>query len=304
VTLEGISLRARVAALVVAVALTAAVVVAGPGAAHAQGGAPAPDFSEPCPALYPGNDAAKERIARWMARGAADRGLPHELPVMAAIAESGIRNIRGTSHHGFFGMHKSLSTGAYRGFPSNPELQLDWFLDTAMLVRQRLLARGHPDPAASSFTYGEWIADVERPAPENRSGYQPHLAEARRLVAGKCAAPHSDDATAPRLVARVASPQRPLAAGGIVVRLRCPDHDCLAGATASVPVPRSDAPRIMRATPVEPPARGLARLVVRLPRAVRRRLARGESVLTTVTTLAADLSGNLTRRARLVRLTG
>jgi hypothetical protein len=304
VTLEGNSLRGRTAALAVAVALTAAVAGVGAEPAHAQGGAPAPDFSEPCPALYPGDDAAKERIARWMARAAADRGLPHELPVMAAIAESGIRNIRGTSYHGFFGMHESLSTGAYRGFPENPELQLDWFLDTAMLVRQRLLVRGHPDPAASSSTYGEWIAGVERPAPENRSAYQPHLSEARRLVAGNCAAPHSDDATPPRLVARVASPQRPLAAGGIVVRVRCPDDDCLAGATASVPVPRSVTPRILRATPVEPPARGLARLVIRLPRAVRRRLARGESVRTAVTTLAADLSGNLTQRARLVRLTG
>jgi hypothetical protein len=288
----------------VAIVLTAAVAVVGAEPAHAQGGAPAPDFSEPCPALYPGDDAASERIARWMARAAADRGLPHELPVMAAIAESGLRNIRGTSYHGFFGMHESLSIGDYRGFPRNPELQLEWFLDTAMLVRQRLLARGHPDPAGSSSSFGEWIADVERPAPQNRSAYQPHLAEARRLVAGKCAAPHSDDAAPPRLVARIASHQRPSATGGIVVRLRCPDNDCLAGATASVPVPHGDTPRVMRARPVEPPARGLATLVIRLPRAVRRRLARGESVRATVTTLAADLSGNLAQRAQLVRLTG
>ena len=55
------------------------------------GGTPAPNFSEPCPAVYPGDDAARERLARWMARGAADRGMPHELPVMAALAESGLR---------------------------------------------------------------------------------------------------------------------------------------------------------------------------------------------------------------------
>src|ERR687897_85587 len=277
--------------LAVAVALTFAVAAAfgvpvmDTGAANAQGGAPAPDFSEPCPALYPGDDAVRERIARWMARGAADRGLPHELPVMAAIAESGLRNIRGTSYHGFFGMDESLSIGEYRGFPRNPELQLEWFLDTAMLVRQRLLARGRPDPAASSSSFGEWIADVERPAPQNRSAYQPHLAEARGLVAGKCAAPHSDDATAPRLVARLASPQRP-------------------SATGSLPVPRGALPSVMRARPVEPPPRGLATLVIRLPRVVRRRLARGESVRATVTTLAADLSGNLSQRARLVHLIG
>jgi hypothetical protein len=272
--------------------------------AQAQGGAPAPDFSEPCPALYPGDDAPRERIARWMARGAAERGIPHELPVMAAIAESGIRNIRGTSYHGFFGMHESLNAGEYRGFPRNPELQVKWFLDTAMLVRQRMLVSGRADPAADPNSFGEWIADVERPAPQNRGGYQPHLAEARRLVASRCAPPQSGDTIPPRLVARIATPQRPLATGGIAIRLRCPDHDCLAGATASMPVPGSDAPRTLQATPAEPAERGFATLVIRLPRAVRRQLARGRSVRTTVTALAADASGNLTQRARLVRLTG
>ena len=284
-------------------AVVAVLATAGADSVRAQGGAPAPDFSEPCPALYPGDDAARERIARWMARGAAGRGLPHELPVMAAIAESGLRNIRGTSYHGYFGMHESLNAGEYRGYPRNPELQLMWFLDTAMIVRQRALASGRADPAADPASWGEWIADVERPAPRNRSGYQPHLAEARRLVASKCAAPASDDTAAPRLVARVASPQRPAAAGGIVVRLRCPDGDCLAGATASIPVPGDD-PRVVRATPAEPPERSFATLVVRVPRPVRRALARGRSVRAGVTALAVDASGNVTRTARVVRLVG
>src|SRR5918997_3220681 len=147
--------------------------------AAAQGGAPAPNFDEPCPSVYPGDEAGRERIARWMARGAAERGLPHELPVMAGIAESGLRNIRGTTYHGFFGMHDSLNAGDYRGFPRNPDLQLRWFLDTAELVRQRRLAEGRPDPAASPASFGHWIADVERPAPQNRDNYQPHLDEAR-----------------------------------------------------------------------------------------------------------------------------
>jgi hypothetical protein len=286
------------------IAVAAALATAATESVRAQGGAPAPDFTEPCPALYPGDDAARERIARWMARGAAGRGLPHELPVMAAIAESGLRNIRGTSYHGFFGMHESLNTGEYRGYPRNPELQLKWFLDTAMLVRQRALAAGRDDPAADSGSFGEWIADVERPAPQNRSGYQPHLAEARRLVAAKCAEPASDDTVPPRLVARVASPQRPATAGGIVVRLRCPDGDCLGGATASVRVPGEDDPRVLRATPAEPPERGLATLVIRVPRPVRRELARGRSVRASVTALAVDGSANVTRKARLVQLTG
>ncbi len=114
-----------------------------------------------------------------MARGAGERGLPLELPVMAGLAESGLRNLRGPSYHGFFGMHESLNAGDYRGFPKKPALQLDWFLDTAALVRQRRVAEGGPDPAADAGDYGLWIADVERPAPQNRSGYQPHLGEAQ-----------------------------------------------------------------------------------------------------------------------------
>jgi hypothetical protein len=120
-------------ATILGAALLALLVSASP--ALAQGGAPAPDFDEPCPALYPGDSAPKERLARWMARAAAERGLPHELPVMAAIAESGLRNLRGEDYHGFFGMHKSLNIGDYRGFPRRPELQVKWFIDTASSVR-------------------------------------------------------------------------------------------------------------------------------------------------------------------------
>ena len=194
-----------------------AVLAFGAPSARAQdsgGGMPAPDFSEPCPAVYPGDDAEKARIARWMARGAADRGLPHELPVMAGLTESGLQNLRGSSFAGFFGMSRSLNTGDYRGFPRNPDLQMRWFTDTAMLVRQRRVAEGRPDPADDPASYGSWIADVERPARQYRSRYQTHLEEARDLIAGKCAAPSADDTTAPRLRARIATTQAPLSTGG------------------------------------------------------------------------------------------
>ena len=269
--------------------------------ALAQGGAPAPDFSEPCPAIYPGDGAAKERLARWMARRAAERGLPHELPVMAAIAESGLRNLRGERYHGFFGMHESLNAGEYRGYPRNPELQAKWFLDTAMSVRQRRLAESRPDPAADPGSYGTWIADVERPAPENRSGYQPHLGEARRLVAGRCAPPAHDDIEPPRLRARIRARQRPRALGGIVVTVRCPDADCLSGAAATMSVV-GRGKRTVRATAIEPPERGYGRLLMRLPRAVRRELARGRNVRAIVSACAADAAGNVSTRKRPVLL--
>jgi hypothetical protein len=269
-------------------------------AALAQGGAPAPDFDEPCPALYPGDDATKERIARWMARAASERGLPHELPVMAAIAESGLRNLRGDGYYGFFGMHESLNKGEYRGFPRNPELQVKWFIDTATSVRQRRVAEGGPDPAADERAFGSWIADVERPAPENRSGYQRHLDEARRLVAGKCAEPVRNDLAPPRLRARIAARQRALAAGGIAAEVRCPDADCLSGAIGTVTVGERE--RTLHAAAIEPPERGYGRLVLRLPRMVRRELAHGRSVRARVTVCAADAAANLRTRKRPVLL--
>ncbi len=264
--------------------------------ALAQGGAPAPDFDEPCPALYPGDSAPKERLARWMARAAAERGLPHELPVMAAIAESGLRNLRGDDYHGFFGMHESLNTGDYRGFPRRPELQVKWFIDTASSVRQRRVAEVTPDPAADPASFGQWIADVERPAPENRSGYQPHLEEARRLVAAKCAPPVREDLTPPRLFARIAARQHPLATGGILLSVRCPDQDCLVGASASIgKLARRTAARM-------PAARGYTVISAAIPRAVRRSLRAGRSARARVTLCAADPAANATTRQRSVLL--
>ena len=58
-----------------------------------------------------------------MARAAAERGLPHELPVMAAIAESGLRNLRGDSYHGFFGMHESLNAATTADSRAGPSFR-------------------------------------------------------------------------------------------------------------------------------------------------------------------------------------
>ena len=287
----------RVAAAVVAIGTAG---LAFSAAVRAQdggtGGTPAPNFAEPCPAVYPGDDAARERLARWMARGAADRGMPHELPVMAAIAESGLKNLSGPSYSGFFGMHESLNSGDYRGFRRNPDLQLRWFLDTAALVRQRRVAVGRPDPAGDPSSFGGWIADVERPAPQNRSGYQPYLGEARDLIAGKCAAPVSDDTVPPRLAARIPRPQHPLATGGIVVSVRCPDNDCLAGATVTIGT------LTRRSTSREPAPQGFTTLTAPIPRRTRRTLRAGRTVKARVTAIAADNAANTTSRARLVTL--
>jgi hypothetical protein len=133
--------------------------------------------------LYPGADAPKEQIAAWMASAARRRGLPPELPIMASLAESGLTNLNfgDADSVGFFQMRVGIwNQGDYAGYPEKPALQLDWFLDHAEAVKRQRIAAGLPvdDPRH----YGDWIADVERPATQYRGRYQLRLVEARELL--------------------------------------------------------------------------------------------------------------------------
>ena len=132
---------------------------------------------------YPGDDAPQPEIAAWMGSEAQKRGLPAELPVMAGLVESGLRNLGGgdADSVGFFQMRVGIwNQGDYAGYPDQAELQLKWFLDQAAAVKQQRIAAGKPvnDPGS----YGEWIADVERPAVQYRGRYQLRLEEARGLL--------------------------------------------------------------------------------------------------------------------------
>jgi hypothetical protein len=135
---------------------------------------------------YPGDDAPKALIAQWMATYAVKAGLPAELPVMAALEESGLRNLPFGDQDsvGYFQMRVSIwDFGPYAGFPTNPQLQLNWFVDHAQLVRSARLAAGLPlDEAA----YGAWIADVINPPEEFRGRFQLRLDEARNLICPAC----------------------------------------------------------------------------------------------------------------------
>jgi cell wall-associated NlpC family hydrolase len=102
---------------------------------------------------------------------------------MAALTESGMRNLDHGDRDslGFFQMRESVwNGGPYAGYATDPKRQLDWFLDQAQAVGKQRQARGlsTTDPRQ----YGEWIADVERPAEQYRGRYQGHLAEARSLL--------------------------------------------------------------------------------------------------------------------------
>jgi hypothetical protein len=131
---------------------------------------------------YPGDDAPKPQIAAWMASEARKRGIPGELPIMASLVESGLHNVQGgdADSVGYFQMRVGIwNRGAYAGYPGHPEKQLDWFLDQAEAVKKQRAGAGRP---LDSGHYGDWIADVERPAAQYRGRYQPMLAQARDLL--------------------------------------------------------------------------------------------------------------------------
>jgi cell wall-associated NlpC family hydrolase len=118
-----------------------------------------------------------------MAAAARDRGLPPELPVMASLVESGLSNLPGGDRDsvGYFQMRTSIwDQGPYAGYANKPERQLDWFLDQAEAVKKQRIGRGLP--IDDERQYGEWIADIERPAAQYRGRYQEQLDEAQALL--------------------------------------------------------------------------------------------------------------------------
>ncbi len=94
---------------------------------------------------YPGDHASRNAIAAWMGDAAQRAGLPRELPVMAALVESGLKNDNYGDRDslGFFQMRTSIwDQGKYAGFPHDPRLQLKWFIDEAQGAQGDAAARG------------------------------------------------------------------------------------------------------------------------------------------------------------------
>jgi cell wall-associated NlpC family hydrolase len=140
-----------------------------------------PDASD----TYPGDDAGQQAIAAWMARQAHKAGLPAELPLMAALTESGLKNDNYGDRDslGYFQMRTSIwNQGEYAGFPDHPELQLKWFINQALAVRSQAVANGDTSFGQDKSKWGDWVADVEQPAAEYRGRYQTHLDQADGLL--------------------------------------------------------------------------------------------------------------------------
>jgi hypothetical protein len=130
---------------------------------------------------YPGDNAGQEEIAQWMARHTRAAGLPRELPVMAGLVESGLRNVDygDADSLGFFQMRVSIwNKGEYAGYPNRPELQLKWFIDQAKAVA----AQRDPASLRDPSSWGNWVADIERPAEQYRYKYALELGKARSLI--------------------------------------------------------------------------------------------------------------------------
>ena len=109
---------------------------------------------------------------------------------MASLVESGVKNLHygDADSVGFFQMRVGIwNQGDYAGFPEKPELQAKWFLDNAEQVKKARIAAGKPIDDPNS--YGDWIADIERPAEQYRGRYQLRLDEAKGLLAKATSAP-------------------------------------------------------------------------------------------------------------------
>jgi hypothetical protein len=279
----------------------------------------------PPPVGYPGDDASREAIAAWMADRARGRGIPPELPVMAALVDSGLRNLNvGDSDAvGYFQMRTAIwDKGEYAGFPGNPELQIEWFLDQAEIVRDQRLGSGL---GIGEQSYGEWVADVQRPAEQYRGRYQLRLGEARALI-GPAPPPCGEepqepqepapglDETPPRLRLNGAGVQPAVARGAVLVVAGCGTEGCSLSARGTVRVPspgrgarpaRTKTFRIAAGTVRVAAGKSVTlrlRLGTRVRRAARRALRRGARLRANIEVTAKDTSGNAVVARRSVRL--
>jgi hypothetical protein len=157
------------------------------GGMAAAGAAPAPGAGalDGIIGAYPGDHASRSAIAAWMGDAAQRAGLPRELPVMAALVESGLKNDKYGDRDslGFFQMRTSIwNHGKYAGFSDDPRKQLRWFIDEATALKAERMRQGIAGFGSDPHKWGEWIADIERPAAQYRYRYQLQLDAARQLL--------------------------------------------------------------------------------------------------------------------------
>jgi hypothetical protein len=258
------------------VALVFVVMIALAGCALVPGAAAADD---PIPCAwgsgYPGDAAAKDDIAAWMASGAIAAGLPGELPVMGALVESGLTNLPpgDADSVGYFQMRVGIwNQGEYARFPDHPELQLKWFVDQAIYFADLRAAAGI-DYRGNSNLWGEWAADVLQPAAQYRGRYQLRLADARALIVAGCVpggpippALAPVDTIAPLVGVTGRRIQDAIRRRAIVVEASCPAEACVARARGLLSLPGAARVHRIKSSPRQIGKGDKAKLTLRIAR--------------------------------------
>lgn len=258
---------------------------------------------------YPGDSASGQSFANWMANGALAAKIPGELPVMAALVESGLENLNhgDADSVGFFQMRTSIwNTGVYKGYLKKPALQLKWFIDQATAVRASYIKNGKADPATATSRYGVWIADIERPASQYRGRYQPRLKEAQDLISQTCPNLVGVNVLAPTSSLSIKRKQHPGRTGAIAVRVSCPNSACVASGSAQFRLPgRRGVIKVSSDTAmIAAGSHATVKLHVgrSLRQSIRKRLAGGATTRARLRVSVAGLSGASTVRVRKILL--
>ena len=169
----------------------------------------------------------RRRSRPGWAREAQKRGLPAELPVMAGLVESGLRNLNygDADSVGFFQMRVGIwDQGDYAGYPDKPELQLKWFLDQARRPSSssgsrsgepvddpeqlRRVGRRRRAPGASSTAAATSCASRRRAACSTGRAGQPRRRRRRRRRRSDAAWPAAAARRGPAALAAVAEAKK------------------------------------------------------------------------------------------------
>jgi hypothetical protein len=266
-----------------------------------------------------------------MGATARDAGLPPELPVMAALVDSGLRNLSqgDSSTAGYFQMRVDIwNKGDYAGFPDHPTLQLQWFIDQAIAVRQKRVAAGDAQYGSDPSKWGEWVADVQRPAEQYRYRYQLRLEDARALIGSGCSTPEpapqpsdpppSDagappppdeqlipDSVLPRVDVQARRYQNAARSGALSLSVTCTNEPCLARAAASIAIPGQGVFR-MSVAPVQlergEPATFRLAISKRVRKLIAASLRKRACPLAALRVVAANAGGYRNSSSRTVRV--
>ena len=131
---------------------------------------------------YPGDDATKEQLAAWMARRREARPPARAAPSWPRSSNRGEEpQLRRRRPVGFFQMR--VGTGTRATTPATPTTPKSRSSGSSTRPSRQEATHRRGQSVTDPKQFGEWIADVERPAEQYRGRYQLRLDEANGLLA-------------------------------------------------------------------------------------------------------------------------